>query len=71
MSVTVNLKTWLEKRNKLVGNTSIHPISVKVTNFSIVEQTVSASKCGSSEEPGLQAIELRPAKAHHPVVRKN
>jgi hypothetical protein len=33
--------------------------------FSVVEQTVGASKCVSSEEPGLQATKLRPAKAHH------
>jgi hypothetical protein len=32
--------------------------------FSFVEQTVGASK--SSEEPGLQATELRPAKTYHP-----
>jgi hypothetical protein len=36
--------------------------------FSVVEQTVGASKCVSSEEPGLQATELRPAKAHHPQL---
>jgi hypothetical protein len=35
-------------------------------HFSIVEQTVGASKCVSSEEPGLQATELRSAKTHHP-----
>src|ERR1700738_306654 len=29
--------------------------------FSVVEQTVGASKCVSNEEPGLQAKELRPA----------
>src|ERR1700730_13398095 len=32
--------------------------------FSVVQQTVGASKCVSSEEPGLRATELRPAKAH-------
>jgi len=35
MSVTVNLKTWLKKRNKSVQNKSSHPISVKVTNFQL------------------------------------
>jgi hypothetical protein len=33
--------------------------------FSVVEQTVGASKCVSSAEPGLQATELRP---HHSRV---
>ena len=36
--------------------------------FSVVEQTVGASKCVSSEEPVLRATELRPAKAHHPPL---
>jgi hypothetical protein len=33
--------------------------------FSVVQQTVSASKCVSSEEQGLRAIELRSGKSHH------
>jgi hypothetical protein len=40
--------------------------------FSLVEQTVAASKCVSSEEPGLQATKLRPAEAHHsPLSRRH
>ena len=38
--------------------------------FSVVEQAVGASKCVSSEEPGLQATALRPAKAHHSRVSR-
>jgi hypothetical protein len=38
--------------------------------FSFVEQTVTASKCVSSEEPGLQATTLRPAKAYHPPLSR-
>jgi hypothetical protein len=38
--------------------------------FSVVEQTVSASKCVSSEEPGLRAIESRSDKSHHPRVSR-
>jgi hypothetical protein len=33
--------------------------------FSVVGQTVGASKCVSSDEPGLRALEVRPANAHH------
>jgi len=33
--------------------------------FSVVEQTVGASKCVSSDEPGLQATKLHQAKTHH------
>jgi hypothetical protein len=40
--------------------------------FSLVEQTVAASKCVSSEEPGLPATKLRPAEAHHsPLARRH
>lgn len=38
--------------------------------FSVVEQTVGGSKCVSSEEPGLQATELRPAKEHHQGIAR-
>jgi hypothetical protein len=38
-------------------------------HFSVVEQMVGASKCVSSEEPGLQA-ELRPATLHHSRVSR-
>jgi hypothetical protein len=33
--------------------------------FSVVEQTVSASKCVSSEAPELRATEVRSGKSHH------
>jgi len=33
--------------------------------FSVVEQTVGAAKCVSSEELGLQATKSRQAKTHH------
>jgi hypothetical protein len=38
--------------------------------FSVVGQAVTASKCVSSEEPGLQATALRPAKVHHSRVSR-
>jgi hypothetical protein len=38
--------------------------------FSVVEQSVGASKCVSSEEQGLEATGLRPAKVHHSRVSR-
>jgi hypothetical protein len=38
--------------------------------FSVIEQTVTGSKCVSSEEPGLRATELHSSKSHSPRVSR-
>jgi hypothetical protein len=58
--VIVNSKTWLKKRNKIDREHEQSPDLSGEDQFSVVEETVTASKCVSSEEPELQAIKLRP-----------